>query len=67
MTANERAAVAHDLNNIIGVIAGYAELIHERASDESVREYAATLLRAAQRGDLLTRQLLGRAAALDLD
>jgi two-component system cell cycle sensor histidine kinase/response regulator CckA len=59
MTNGERGAgVAHDLNNIIGVIAGYAELILDRATDDRMRADAAAILRVAHRGASLTQQLL---------
>jgi PAS domain S-box-containing protein len=51
--------VAHDFNNILGTIIGYAELTMERmdAGDPS-RENLAKILDAAQRSAALTRQLL---------
>jgi two-component system cell cycle sensor histidine kinase/response regulator CckA len=62
---DERAGVAHDLNNIIGVIAGYAELILDRSDDDAIRADATELLRVAQRGGALTRQLLTETAESD--
>ncbi len=51
--------VAHDFNNILGAITGYAELLRRKLADGS-REarYADDLLKAAQRAAGLTRQLL---------
>ena len=52
--------VAHDFNNILGTIVGYAELIRGTTSDGSpVAADIDELLRAAQRGkELITRILL---------
>ncbi len=51
-------SVAHDFNNILGVISGYAELIELRDSDEVLRGKAAKILAATTKAASLTRQLL---------
>jgi two-component system cell cycle sensor histidine kinase/response regulator CckA len=51
--------VAHDFNNILGVISGYGELLRRRLPDDPhLRKYADDVLKAAQRAAGLTRQLL---------
>ncbi|MCM2284428.1 MAG: response regulator [Desulfobacula sp.] len=60
--------VAHDFNNMLGVILGYAELALEQASDnaalhESLRE----IQRAAGRSADITRQLLAFARKQTID
>jgi two-component system cell cycle sensor histidine kinase/response regulator CckA len=51
--------VAHDFNNILSVILGYAEMIRDTyAKDESVRSDAEEIHRAATRAANLTKQLL---------
>ena len=49
--------VAHDFNNLLGVITGYGELLMRQAS-EAQRGKIEQVLKAAQRGAGLTRQLL---------
>ncbi len=50
--------VAHDFNNILGVILGYGELAEsELAPGSSVREPVREMVKAAQRAATLTRQL----------
>jgi two-component system, cell cycle sensor histidine kinase and response regulator CckA len=49
--------VAHDFNNHLGVIIGYAELLL-READEAQRGKLDEILKAAQRASGLTRQLL---------
>jgi signal transduction histidine kinase len=52
--------VAHDFNNILSVVAGYAELAAERAADdEQRRRYLHEIVIGAERGRALTEQLLG--------
>ena len=51
-------SVAHDFNNILGVISGYAELIELRARDESIRSKAEKVLSATTKATSLTKQLL---------
>jgi two-component system, cell cycle sensor histidine kinase and response regulator CckA len=51
--------VAHDFNNILGVIMGYCDLtIMKLGPDEEVRGYIETIRSAAERAGGLTRQLL---------
>ena len=51
--------VAHDFNNVLGVIAGNAELLLRHLEPESPhRRRVETLLQATQRGTGLTRQIL---------
>jgi nitrogen-specific signal transduction histidine kinase len=51
--------VAHDFNNMLTVIKGYAELaLSDAASDGLVRDYAAEIVNTASRAADLTRQLL---------
>lgn len=51
-------SVAHDFNNILGVITGYAELIELRAKDEAVISKATKILSATTKASSLTKQLL---------
>lgn len=51
--------VAHDFNNILTVITGYAEMLAESLSDdEALSADAAEILRAADHASALTNQLL---------
>src|SRR5205823_14705034 len=50
--------VAHDFNNILGIIGGYAELIQLNAADSSQKERADKILSAIDKAALLTKQLL---------
>ena len=51
--------VAHDFNNLLAVILNYAEFMSEDvASDDPTQENIAEIIRAAQLGAALTRQLL---------
>jgi PAS domain S-box-containing protein len=51
--------VAHDFNNILGVIIGYGELIAEDLEPDSpLRKYAEEIRQAAERAKGLTQQLL---------
>ncbi len=56
--------VAHDFNNILGAILGYAGLLRiELNQNEKLTKYLDTIERSAQRAAELTRQLLGFARA----
>jgi two-component system cell cycle sensor histidine kinase/response regulator CckA len=51
--------VAHDFNNMLGVIIGYAEMILDnKALDDSLRQYLEEILEAGHRSTEITRQLL---------
>lgn len=51
--------IAHDYNNMLGVIMGYADLLTGLLSDQPVLEkYAQQIYRAGQRGAKLTQRLL---------
>ena len=51
--------VAHDFNNMLTVIRGYAELIQRKLSTESdLRRYADTILSATDKATMTTQQLL---------
>jgi PAS domain S-box-containing protein len=51
--------VAHDFNNMLGVILGHAEMALEKAAPaQSLHEHLAEILNAARRSAGLTRQLL---------
>jgi signal transduction histidine kinase/CheY-like chemotaxis protein len=50
--------VAHDFNNLLMVVSGNAALLGEKAPDEAVRRRASAIMRAVERGERLTRQLL---------
>jgi signal transduction histidine kinase len=53
------SGVAHDFNNILGVIIGYGELITVGLNgDDPLRKYAEEIRHAAERAVGLTRQLL---------
>jgi len=50
--------VAHDFNNILGIIMGHGELLLARAADEQARGGLAQIQRATERAASLTQQLL---------
>jgi signal transduction histidine kinase/CheY-like chemotaxis protein len=50
--------IAHDFNNLLTVVSGNAALLHDRASDEVAARRALAIIRAAEQGVRLTRQLL---------
>jgi two-component system, cell cycle sensor histidine kinase and response regulator CckA len=51
--------VAHDFNNILGVVIGYGEIVSRRlVSDDPLRSKMEQILKAAKRAAALTRQLL---------
>ncbi len=51
--------VAHDFNNILGIIMGYSDIsIGEIEPDTPVKKYLTEIKKASQRAALLTRQLL---------
>jgi len=51
--------IAHDYNNLLGIIMGYAELLHGQLGDNpKLAKYAGDIEHAAERGSKLTRKLL---------
>jgi len=51
--------VAHDLNNILGVLVGYSELLGEKLPQDSpLRRYADNILQAGLRGAAIIQDLL---------
>jgi signal transduction histidine kinase/CheY-like chemotaxis protein len=50
--------IAHDFNNLLTVVRGNAELLRDAAADQRAHRRAAAIIRAAERGERLTRQLL---------
>jgi two-component system, cell cycle sensor histidine kinase and response regulator CckA len=52
--------VAHDFNNMVGIIMGYADLLlSEAGPDSPLHDYAQTIFHTSERAAALTRQLLG--------
>lgn len=60
-------AVAHDLNNLLGVILNYATLLERQMAEPVALADLAQIRTAAERATGLTRQLLGLARRLDPD
>jgi PAS domain S-box-containing protein len=52
--------VAHDLNNILGVLVGYSELMVEMIPDGNplLKDYATDILKASQKGAVIIQDLL---------
>lgn len=50
--------IAHDYNNLLGIIMGYAELITQTSKDDHQKEYAEQIFEAGKRGSRLTKKLL---------
>jgi PAS domain S-box-containing protein len=51
--------VAHDLNNVLGVLSGYSELLMARLSvDNPLREYAANIFKSSIKGAAIVQDLL---------
>jgi PAS domain S-box-containing protein len=50
--------VAHDFNNQLGGIVGFADLLVENLADPTLKGYADNIIKAAMRATELTRQLL---------
>jgi signal transduction histidine kinase/ActR/RegA family two-component response regulator len=50
--------IAHDFNNLLTVVNGNAALLQDKAADDVVARRAAAIIRAAEQGQRLTRQLL---------
>ena len=52
--------IAHDYNNMLGVVIGYAELLQSALDDQpKLARYASEIYRAGKRGAKLTNKLLG--------
>src|SRR5690242_12101632 len=60
--------VAHDFNNILGIISGHAELLESNAPGEAERARAEKIISATEKASSLTRQLLafGRKQVMSL-
>lgn len=60
--------VAHDFNNILGIISGYAELLELNAQQQAERTRAEKIISATEKAASLTRQLLafGRKQVMSL-
>jgi PAS domain S-box-containing protein len=60
--------VAHDFNNILGIISGHAELLESNASGQVERGRAEKIISATEKAASLTRQLLafGRKQVMSL-
>jgi signal transduction histidine kinase len=50
--------VAHDFNNILNIILGYASLLEQNSEDQTVADAVSAIKDMAQRGASLVRQLL---------
>ena len=51
--------VAHDYNNMLGIIMGYVDMLHNAvAGDAKLEKYTQSIRRASERGAALTRKLL---------
>ena len=61
--------VAHDFNNILGIISGYAELLQMNSKFEAERTRAEKIISATEKAASLTRQLLafGRKQVMSLE
>ena len=51
--------IAHDYNNMLGVVIGYAELLERKLGDQpKLSHYAQEIQHAGERGSKLTEKLL---------
>ena len=50
--------IAHDYNNLLGVVIGYAELLSLSITDEKLKTFSEEILKAGKRGANLTKKLL---------
>lgn len=50
--------IAHDYNNLLGVVIGYAELLSMSLSDEKLKIFSDEITKAGKRGAKLTKKLL---------
>ncbi len=54
--------VAHDLNNVLGIVAGYSELMLEMISPEDpLNQYASSIMKAGQKSAAIIQDLLALA------
>ncbi len=51
--------IAHDINNMLGPILGYADMLADKEKDPNLRRYAEVISRAARHAATLTSQILG--------
>ena len=59
--------IAHDFNNILGIIVAYGSLLQRgKTSADELREYTDTMLKAAERGAALVKQILTFARKSDV-
>lgn len=61
------SGIAHDLNNILGVIIGSAELLLIKFPDPKLQQYITPVTSACERGASLTRSLLSFARKASLE
>ncbi len=50
--------IAHDYNNMLGIVLGYTELLEDFIKDDKLKEYLQQIHNAANRGARLTQKLL---------
>ncbi|MDH5517631.1 MAG: PAS domain S-box protein [Gammaproteobacteria bacterium] len=50
--------IAHDYNNLLGVIIGYSELLSLSVKDEKLKLFSDEIMKAGERGSRLTKKLL---------
>lgn len=50
--------IAHDYNNLLGVIIGYSELLSLSLKDENLKMFSDEIMKAGERGSRLTKKLL---------
>jgi len=50
--------IAHDYNNMLGVILGYAELLEMKYENTDSETYISEIIRAGERGRVLTKKML---------
>ena len=56
---NLTGGVAHDFNNILGIIRGYSDILHKKVChDKKLDKYAREINKAVERGTKITRKLL---------
>ncbi|MDH5393081.1 MAG: PAS domain S-box protein [Gammaproteobacteria bacterium] len=50
--------IAHDYNNLLGVIIGYSELLSMSVKDDELKMFSDEIMKAGERGSRLTKKLL---------